>query len=43
MEEWQLVFFISAGINLLGAAFYVLFGRGTVQPWAVPKPRPLHH
>ncbi|CAL8390908.1 unnamed protein product [Arctogadus glacialis] len=41
MEEWQLVFYISAGINLLGAAFYTVFGRGTVQPWAVPKPRPL--
>ncbi|CAL8258872.1 unnamed protein product [Lota lota] len=41
MEEWQMVFYISAAINLLGAAFYTLVGQGTVQPWAVPKPRPL--
>ncbi|KAK0146018.1 Sialin [Merluccius polli] len=41
MAEWQMVFYISATINLLGAAFYTLVGRGTVQPWAVPKRRPL--
>ncbi|KAM3862824.1 sialin [Diretmus argenteus] len=37
LEEWQTVFYISAGINLFGAIFYTLFGRGTVQPWAVPR------
>lgn len=35
IEEWQTVFYIAASINLLGAAFYTIFGRGTVQPWAV--------
>uniref|UniRef100_A0A8C9Y7Z9 Sialin n=1 Tax=Sander lucioperca TaxID=283035 RepID=A0A8C9Y7Z9_SANLU len=35
IEEWQTVFYIAAAINLFGAAFYTLFGRGTVQPWAV--------
>lgn len=35
IEEWQTVFYIAAGINIFGAAFFTLFGRGTVQPWAV--------
>ncbi|XP_062319477.1 sialin [Osmerus eperlanus] len=35
IEEWQTVFYISACINLFGAAFYTVFGRGEVQPWAV--------
>ncbi|KAJ8014130.1 hypothetical protein DPEC_G00037060 [Dallia pectoralis] len=38
IEEWQSVFYISAGINLFGAAFYTLFGQGVVQPWAVHNP-----
>ncbi|KAM6956689.1 sialin [Aplochiton taeniatus] len=38
IEEWQTVFYISAGLNLFGATFYTVFGRGTVQPWAVQKP-----
>lgn len=35
MEEWQTVFYIAAAINLFGATFYTVFGRGSVQPWAV--------
>lgn len=35
MEEWQSVFYIAAAINAFGAGFYALFGRGSVQPWAV--------
>ncbi|XP_034407494.1 sialin [Cyclopterus lumpus] len=35
IEEWQSVFYIAAAINLFGAAFYALMGRGAVQPWAV--------
>lgn len=35
MEEWQTVFYIAAAINLFGATFYAVFGRGSVQPWAV--------
>ncbi|KAM7408379.1 hypothetical protein PAMA_002209 [Pampus argenteus] len=35
IEEWQIVFYIAAAINLFGATVYTLFGRGTVQPWAV--------
>ncbi|XP_061645522.1 sialin [Phyllopteryx taeniolatus] len=35
IEEWQTVFYIAAAINLFGATFYSIFGRGSVQPWAV--------
>ncbi|XP_037542953.1 sialin [Nematolebias whitei] len=35
IEEWQTVFYIAATINLLGAIFYCVFGRGKVQSWAV--------
>ncbi|XP_017320087.1 sialin [Ictalurus punctatus] len=35
--DWRTVFFISAGINLFGAIFYTIFGKGTVQPWAVQR------
>ncbi|KAM6922920.1 sialin [Lycodopsis pacificus] len=35
IDEWQSVFYIAAAINVFGAAFYALFGRGSVQPWAV--------
>ncbi|XP_068424990.1 sialin [Clinocottus analis] len=35
IQEWQSVFYIAAAINLFGAAFYTVFGRGGVQPWAV--------
>lgn len=35
IEEWQMVFYIAAAINLLGASVYTLLGQGTVQPWAV--------
>ncbi|KAL2083476.1 hypothetical protein ACEWY4_021249 [Coilia grayii] len=37
IEEWRTVFYISAAINLFGAAFFSLFGKGTVQPWAVQR------
>ncbi|XP_069091779.1 sialin isoform X1 [Pleurodeles waltl] len=35
VEEWQLVFYISAAIDVFGAIFFVVFGSGTVQNWAV--------
>uniref|UniRef100_A0A8C6L641 Sialin n=1 Tax=Nothobranchius furzeri TaxID=105023 RepID=A0A8C6L641_NOTFU len=38
MEEWQIVFYIAAAINLFGSIFYTMFGRGKVQPWAVHTP-----
>ncbi|KAL3889635.1 hypothetical protein ACJMK2_001971 [Sinanodonta woodiana] len=36
-ERWQLVFYIAAGINICGAIFYLIFGRGTEQPWNMPQ------
>ncbi|KAF6725584.1 Sialin [Oryzias melastigma] len=35
IAEWQVVFYIAAAINVFGALFYSVFGRGTVQPWAI--------
>ncbi|XP_063347477.1 sialin [Pelmatolapia mariae] len=35
IEEWQIVFYIAAAIDLFGAIFYAVFGKGTVQSWAV--------
>ncbi|CAG9766459.1 unnamed protein product [Ceutorhynchus assimilis] len=32
--EWRIVFFVAAGIYLLGAFFYVICGSGEVQDWA---------
>ncbi|XP_029451481.1 sialin [Rhinatrema bivittatum] len=35
VEEWQIVFYIAAAIDLFGAIFFVAFGSGVVQDWAV--------
>lgn len=35
-EEWRKVFWISAGVMLAGATFFILFARGTVQKWNSP-------
>ncbi|XP_078504186.1 sialin isoform X1 [Lissotriton helveticus] len=35
VKEWQLVFYISAAIDVFGAIFFAVFGSGTVQDWAV--------
>uniref|UniRef100_A0A669EB74 Sialin n=1 Tax=Oreochromis niloticus TaxID=8128 RepID=A0A669EB74_ORENI len=35
IEEWQIVFYIAAAIDLFGAIFYAVFGKGTVQSWAI--------
>uniref|UniRef100_A0A8C5G956 Sialin n=1 Tax=Gouania willdenowi TaxID=441366 RepID=A0A8C5G956_GOUWI len=39
--EWQTVFYIAAVVNLLGSLVFTMFGRGTVQPWAIQAP-PTH-
>ncbi|XP_059615168.1 vesicular glutamate transporter 1-like [Phlebotomus argentipes] len=33
-EQWQIVFYIAAGIYLFGCIFYWFFVRGRLQPWA---------
>ncbi|XP_068137593.1 sialin [Hyperolius riggenbachi] len=35
VEQWQMVFYISAAINLFGALFFAVFASGTVQIWSV--------
>ncbi|XP_016323166.1 sialin-like [Sinocyclocheilus anshuiensis] len=37
IPEWQIVFYISAAINIFGAVFFTMFGKGTLQPWAVQR------
>ena len=32
-NEWRTVFFITAGVYLVCNAFFVIFGKATVQPW----------
>ncbi|XP_052770879.1 sialin-like [Mya arenaria] len=34
-EQWQMVFYIAAAIYTVGAIFYIIFGSGEVQPWAL--------
>ena len=34
-SEWQKVFFLTAGIQILGAIVFVVFGSGDRQSWAV--------
>uniref|UniRef100_U5ETM3 Putative inorganic phosphate cotransporter n=1 Tax=Corethrella appendiculata TaxID=1370023 RepID=U5ETM3_9DIPT len=36
MGQWQIVFFIAAGIYLFCATFYNVFGTGKRQPWDNP-------
>ncbi|CAD7014722.1 putative inorganic phosphate cotransporter [Ceratitis capitata] len=31
--EWRIVFFITAGIYLVGNFLFIVFGQATVQPW----------
>ncbi|XP_043919804.1 sialin-like isoform X1 [Protopterus annectens] len=33
--EWQTVFYIAAAIDVFGAVFFLLFGKGEVQSWAL--------
>ncbi|KAM7343118.1 putative inorganic phosphate cotransporter isoform 2-T3 [Cochliomyia hominivorax] len=32
-NEWRIVFFIAAGVYLIGNGLFVIFGKATVQPW----------
>lgn len=36
MGQWQIVFFISAGVYIFCATFYNAFGSGERQPWDNP-------
>ncbi|KAK3094625.1 hypothetical protein FSP39_004159 [Pinctada imbricata] len=32
--QWQIVFYLAAGIYIFGALFYLIFGSGELQDWA---------
>ncbi|XP_068130532.1 sialin-like isoform X2 [Hyperolius riggenbachi] len=34
-EQWQVVFYIAAAIDVFGCLFYAAFASGTIQDWAV--------
>lgn len=36
MAQWQIVFFIAAGVYMASATFYILFGSGERQEWDNP-------
>lgn len=36
MGQWQIVFFIAAGVYIFCATFYNMFGSGQRQPWDNP-------
>ncbi|KAG9493737.1 sialin isoform X1 [Eleutherodactylus coqui] len=35
VEQWQIVFYIAAAINIFGAIFFAAFASGSVQEWAI--------
>lgn len=37
VEEWNAVFFVTAGLYLLGCAVYWFLASGELQPWSVEK------
>eukprot|EP00095_Tigriopus_kingsejongensis_P002481 maker-scaffold988_size73003-snap-gene-0.16 protein:Tk02481 transcript:maker-scaffold988_size73003-snap-gene-0.16-mRNA-1 annotation:"hypothetical protein TcasGA2_TC006625" len=36
LSSWRLVFFLAAGVNILGDLIYVIFGSANEQPWNQP-------
>ncbi|XP_012942927.1 uncharacterized transporter slc-17.2 [Aplysia californica] len=36
-EQWQIVFFVTSGILILGAVAFCVMGKAVVQPWADGK------
>ncbi|KRF79997.1 putative inorganic phosphate cotransporter isoform X1 [Drosophila virilis] len=43
VEQWRVVFFIAAGIYLVGNGLFIIFGRANVQPWNDPPSKPRRH
>lgn len=35
--QWRIIFFIAAGIYLIGNLMFVIFGKASVQMWNEPK------
>ena len=36
-EEWQIVFYITAVVYLVGAISYIVLASGELEPWATKK------
>jgi hypothetical protein len=36
-EEWQIVFLITAGVYLVGAIVFLIFGSANLQTWVLDK------
>ncbi|CAH1100743.1 unnamed protein product [Psylliodes chrysocephalus] len=37
VEQWRIIFYITAIIYLLGSIFFICFGTGELQPWDNPE------
>ena len=37
VTQWRSVFWISAGVHVLGSSMYLVWGSDQVQPWADPS------
>jgi len=37
LSQWQIVFFLTAGVYTINNLFYLVFGTGEEQPWNQPK------
>ena len=35
IEEWQIVFYVTAAVSLVGGLPYAFFARGEVEQWAI--------
>lgn len=33
INQWQIVFYLSAGLNLIGSIVFIIFGSGNIQKW----------
>lgn len=33
INQWQIVFYLSAGLNLIGSIVFTIFGSGNIQKW----------
>uniref|UniRef100_A0A1L8DEB4 Putative inorganic phosphate cotransporter n=1 Tax=Nyssomyia neivai TaxID=330878 RepID=A0A1L8DEB4_9DIPT len=41
--EWQIVFFVAAGLKFVGNTVYIIFAKGDIQPWnySTANPAPI--
>uniref|UniRef100_A0A1B0CLB8 Putative inorganic phosphate cotransporter n=1 Tax=Lutzomyia longipalpis TaxID=7200 RepID=A0A1B0CLB8_LUTLO len=39
-SEWQIVFFVAAGLKFIGNTLFIIMGKGDIQPWNYSKDNP---